>query len=399
MAAQDHFITEYGVLTGYEGPGGSITLPGDIASVGPRAFLDNQGIRSVRIPEGVTELAGDFFSEEPAGAFSGCVALSAVSLPESLLEIGCWTFSGCRTLRSVEIPASVGRIGNRAFLDCKGLRAVTIPDGVREIDYGVFMGCTGLVSVDIPQSVTVIREFAFADCANLEHIELPQRVKTVDYSAFRGCASLRNLLIPDGAVEIGDLAFENCTSLMGVTVPASVSRIGENAFRNCPDLTLRVRAGSIAETYAKEHDIPSVTYEALRDAAGEMLRRSYSPYSHFPVGAALECEDGTVFTGCNVENASFPAGICAERNAIFHAVAEGHTRFSRIVVMGQGSEFCVPCGICRQVMAEFTPNMEVICLNGRGEERHFLLRDLLPNSFGPQSLTGKPAAPEKRTLR
>lgn len=386
MSNTDHYIQEYGVLTGYEGPGGSIAVPKDVTAIGARAFANNQGIRSVAIPEGVTELAGDFFSEEPAGAFSGCVALASVSLPESLLEIGCWTFSGCRNLRSIEIPASVGRIGNRAFQDCKSLRSVTIPEGVREIDYGVFMGCTGLTSVELPQSVSIIREFAFADCANLEHVELPQRVKAVDYSAFRGCASLRNLLIPDGCTAIGDLAFEDCVGLMGVTVPASVQRIGEGAFKNCPNLTLRVRAGSSAEEYAKEHEISSVTYESLRDAADAALQRAYVPYSRFPVGAALECEDGTVFTGCNVENAAYPAGICAERNAVFHAVAEGQTRFSRIVVRGKGKGFCIPCGFCRQVMAEFAPNMEVICLNGAGEERHFLLRDLLPNAFGPDSL-------------
>ena len=125
----------------------------------------------------------------------------------------------------------------------------------------------------------------------------------------------------------------------------------------------------------------------LKSAARAMLDRAYCPYSHFPVGAALECEDGTVFTGCNVENAVYPAGICAERNAIFHAVAEGYTRFRRIVIAGKSADFCVPCGICRQVMREFAPDLEIICLNGQGEERRFTLEELLPHSFGPDHLT------------
>lgn len=119
----------------------------------------------------------------------------------------------------------------------------------------------------------------------------------------------------------------------------------------------------------------------LKAQAVSMLDRAYCPYSHFPVGAALECDDGTVFTGCNVENAVYPAGICAERNAIFHAAAEGHTRFRRIVIAARSKDYCVPCGICRQVMQEFAPDMEVICLNGAGQARRFTLKELLPYGF------------------
>ena len=132
-----------------------------------------------------------------------------------------------------------------------------------------------------------------------------------------------------------------------------------------------------------------MTREELKSAAMAMLDLAYCPYSHFPVGAALECEDGTVYTGCNVENAVYPAGICAERNAIFHAVAEGRTRFRRIVIAGRSAAFCVPCGVCRQVMREFAPELEVVCLNGHGEEKAFTLEQLLPHSFGPDHLTDR----------
>ena len=124
-----------------------------------------------------------------------------------------------------------------------------------------------------------------------------------------------------------------------------------------------------------------MTREELKAKAVEMLDMAYCPYSHFPVGAALECADGSVYTGCNVENAVYPAGICAERNAIFHAVAEGHTHFRRIVIAGRSQDYCVPCGICRQVMQEFSPEMEVICLNGQGEAKAFALKELLPYGF------------------
>ena len=129
-----------------------------------------------------------------------------------------------------------------------------------------------------------------------------------------------------------------------------------------------------------------MTEKELIQAAVEMLDKAYVPYSHFPVGAALECGDGTVYTGCNIENAAFPCTICAERAAIFKAVSEGHRTFRRIVVAGRSEKFCVPCGSCRQVMREFAPEMEVICLNGQGETRQYPLRQLLPESFGPEYL-------------
>ena len=129
-----------------------------------------------------------------------------------------------------------------------------------------------------------------------------------------------------------------------------------------------------------------MTREELKAAAAAMLDRAYCPYSHFAVGAALECADGTVFTGCNIENAAFSPTICAERTAVAKAVSEGHTDFVRIVVAGRCESFCVPCGVCRQVLREFAPDMEIICLNSKGEEQVFTLSELLPHSFGPEFL-------------
>ena len=124
-----------------------------------------------------------------------------------------------------------------------------------------------------------------------------------------------------------------------------------------------------------------MTDERLLEMAVEMLERSYVPYSHYPVGAALLGKDGKVYTGCNVENAAYGSTICAERTAIVKAVSEGHRDFVRIAIAGKSKDFCVPCGSCRQVMMEFAPEMEVICLNGAGESKTFALRELLPYGF------------------
>lgn len=129
-----------------------------------------------------------------------------------------------------------------------------------------------------------------------------------------------------------------------------------------------------------------MTREALKAKAMEMMDMAYCPYSHFPVGAALECADGTVFTGCNIENAAYSATICAERTAVFKAVSEGRRDFKRIVVAGRSDDYCVPCGECRQVLSEFAPDLEVICLNKNGEELALPLKALLPYGFDKSHL-------------
>ena len=129
-----------------------------------------------------------------------------------------------------------------------------------------------------------------------------------------------------------------------------------------------------------------MTEQQLKELAISMLDRAYIPYSHFPVGAALECEDGYVATGCNIENASYGLAICAERTAAVKAVSEGHTKFKRIVIVGRSDDYCYPCGACRQFLYEFGPDMEVICLNKNGEEKKMPLRELLPCGFNGEML-------------
>jgi len=115
--------------------------------------------------------------------------------------------------------------------------------------------------------------------------------------------------------------------------------------------------------------------------AHDMLEKAYAPYSRFPVGAALECEDGTIYTGCNIENAALGDTVCAERVAMFKAISDGQRRFLRIAVVGEGDHYCIPCGSCRQVLMEFAPDLEVLCAKAGGSYVSYKLRDLLPFPF------------------
>ena len=126
--------------------------------------------------------------------------------------------------------------------------------------------------------------------------------------------------------------------------------------------------------------------DLLIQTAVKMLDFSYVPYSHFHVGAALLTKSGKIYTGCNIENAAYGPSNCAERTAIFKAVSEGEKEFQAIAIVGgpEGKieDFCPPCGVCRQVMAEFCDkDFKIILSNGKKEVKTFTLSDLLPESF------------------
>lgn len=124
-----------------------------------------------------------------------------------------------------------------------------------------------------------------------------------------------------------------------------------------------------------------MTDRELINEAVRAAKNAYAPYSKFAVGAALECSDGAIYTGCNIENAALGSSICAERVALFKAVSDGRRRFTRIAVFADSADYCVPCGACRQVLCEFAPNIELLCVRSDGRYVSYKLNALLPAAF------------------
>jgi len=120
--------------------------------------------------------------------------------------------------------------------------------------------------------------------------------------------------------------------------------------------------------------------------AMEAREKSYSPYSKFKVGAAVYTKSGKIFTGCNIESASYSPTICAERVAISKCISEGYKDIEKIAVVGSDKSISFPCGVCRQFILEFGKDIKVICAKNLDNYKTFTINELMPNSFGPEDL-------------
>ncbi len=275
----------------------TVTIPASVTSVDGNAFNDCPGITGFRVASGSESFCtvdGVLFNKAkttlvayPGGkqgaytipdtvssikdnAFSGCVGLTAVSIPSNFHHSSS-LFDGCTSLQQITvaegnryycsdggilfssgkttlicypagrqgaytIPNTVDSIGDYAFADCAGLTRVTITQSVTEICSHAFWNCTGLTSVTIPQSVTRIMHHAFAGCTGLTSITIPGSVGTLDYSMFENCTKLAGVVLGDGITAIGSRCFYNCAALKGLTIPSSVESIGDYAFMMCTGL-------------------------------------------------------------------------------------------------------------------------------------------------------------------
>ena len=236
-AVSSDFEIVNGMLTGYNGTGGAVTIPSGVTSIGDYVFRSCDGLTSVTIPEGVTSIGGD--------AFSYCSMLKSVTIPSSMMRIGNWAFDGCSSLASITIPEGVICIGEGAFYRCGGLRTMIIPQAVTNIGYEAFRYCGGLTEVELPAGLTNIAGAVFCQCSALKSVTLPESLMEIGEEAFSGCGGLTELTIPSKVVQIGSFAFYECDGLSGeLTIPSNVSYIGMYAFTFCTGIeSLKITDG------------------------------------------------------------------------------------------------------------------------------------------------------------
>ncbi len=196
-----------------------------VTSIGESAFSYCISLTSIEIPNSVTCIE-DY-------AFTNCNSLTNITLPNSVTSIGRYAFQSCSSLTNITLPNSVTYIGDGAFSSCS-LTSIILPDSVTCIEGGAFSGCR-LTSITIPDSVTCIEGRAFSGC-RLTSITIPDSVTSIGKYAFSYCKSLTSIEIPNSVTNIGDSAFYNCSNLTSITIPSSVTSIGEGAFFHCSGL-------------------------------------------------------------------------------------------------------------------------------------------------------------------
>ena len=256
----------------------------DVTSISVKAFSGRSSIKSIVIPNSITDIYGD--------AFFGCTSLKSITIPNSVTHIEDNVFKNCTSLTSINvsdkntkyktidgvlfskdgktliaypggkgtsysIPSHVTTIGEGAFYGCSSLTSITIPDSVSFIASSAFSHCTSLESITIPDGITSIGRETFYGCTSLKSISIPDSVTSIGYSAFSGCKSLTSIVIPDGVASIPDRTFYGCSSLTEVTIPSSVTSIGREAFKGCTSIT-NATIPAIAIKHIQKDNLKSV---------------------------------------------------------------------------------------------------------------------------------------------
>ena len=306
----------------------SIVIPDSVVSIGSYAFYNCYGLTSVTIGNSVTSI-GDY-------AFRYCNSLTSITIPDSVINIRQYAFSGCTSLTSVTIGNSVTSIGDFAFSNCTNLTSITIPDSVINIRQYAFSGCAGLTSVTISDSVKTMGSAVFLHC-NVTELIIADGSKTVTPTMVQCKSNLEKVVIPNSVTTIDNAAFLDCTGLTSVTIPNSVKTIGTTAFNGCTGLTNVTIPGGVtyigSQAFADCTGLTSVTIPigitSIRDYTFDGCTGLTSvtiPDSVTSIGreAFDNCTSLTSVTYCGTEEQWNQISICSYNTALTNAIRSYH---------------------------------------------------------------------------
>ena len=222
----------------------------DVTCISANAFAGHTDMETIVLPDTINEIGYN--------AFYDCESLVNVTLPDSVTILSYCAFRGCKSLKSVRLSNNLKEIEFGLFGECFKLESIDIPRGVTTLQHGAFQKCTGLKTITLPDTIEKLEYDLFRDCKSLETIQLPDSVKEIGGSAFSGCTSLKSITIPKNTTKLMLFTFTDCTSLQEVHIHEGVTVISDSAFKNCSNLTIYGKAGSYAEQYAQQYDIPFV---------------------------------------------------------------------------------------------------------------------------------------------
>ena len=232
--AQFLYTTNSGTITitGYAGSGGAVFIPPTInglpvTSIGNKALYGEIALTSVTIPNSVINVG--------YGAFANCTNLASVTIPDSVTSLVGSTVPGCLEV-CLDPGLCLACLEPGVFEGCSSLSSIAIPGSVASVGSLAFATCTNLTNVTMASGVATIEKAAFYNCMSLSSAIIPDSVTSIGYGAFANCSSLASVMISNGVTSIGDYAFQGCFNLTGVTIPSSVTSIGEGPFAYCSSL-------------------------------------------------------------------------------------------------------------------------------------------------------------------
>ena len=328
VAVAETALTEANILSTVEFEGNQYP----VIKINEKVFSGNTNLTAVTLPEGLVEI-GEY-------AFFGCQNLESVALPESMTTLGYMAFYACKLLKTIKIPSVVTAIPGRCFDGCSSLESVTIPEGVTAIGASAFSGCN-LNALTLPESLEKIGEYAFEDNRSLKSVNIPAKVKTIEWQAFYNCG-LTELVIPEGVQTIGSYAFFN-NSLQNLTLPSTITSIGESAFRDNNNLQSIICNAATPPTLGdkvfyesniQEVKVPLASIAAYRKVYGWKDFSNYYGGEEIIDGVAYRIDDKGAYVQAAIMTES---EICLAENVAFEGAQYPLYKIADNAFAGNGS--------------------------------------------------------------